>query len=120
MTQEALKLSLEALELCNGAETVDGVVIYTDKEIAAIKEALAQPEQEPVAYFCEPDENGLFGLPTPDKGCKDCFPVYRKRTWVRLAAEDRLTAKYMQDAPDGIEAVIDYLEAKLKDKNCVG
>ncbi len=50
MTQEALKLALEAMELCNGAETVDGVVIYTDKEIAAIKEALAQPEQEPVAW----------------------------------------------------------------------
>jgi predicted DNA-binding transcriptional regulator len=40
-----------------------------------------------------------------------------QRTWVGLAAEDRLTAKYMQDAPDGIEAVIDYLEAKLKEKN---
>jgi len=51
MTQEALKLALEAMELCNGAETVDGVVIYTDKEIAAIKEALAQPEQEPVAWM---------------------------------------------------------------------
>ena len=40
-----------------------------------------------------------------------------KREWVGLAAEDRLTAKYMQDAPDGIEAVIDYIEAKLKEKN---
>jgi len=40
-----------------------------------------------------------------------------KKEWVGLAAEDRLTAKYMQDAPDGIEAVIDYIEAKLKDKN---
>ena len=40
-----------------------------------------------------------------------------QRTWVGLAAEDRLTAKYMQDAPEGIEAVIDYIEAKLKEKN---
>lgn len=40
-----------------------------------------------------------------------------KLEWVGLAAEDRLTAKYMQDAPDGIEAVIDYIEAKLKEKN---
>jgi hypothetical protein len=40
-----------------------------------------------------------------------------QRTWVGLASEDRLTAKYMQDAPDGIEAVIDYIEAKLKEKN---
>ena len=84
MTQEALKLALDMLELCNGAETVDGVVLYTDKEIAAIKEALAehamketqrlgqeieqkigcvnhdcdqckaQPEQEPVAWLDGP------------------------------------------------------------------
>jgi hypothetical protein len=40
-----------------------------------------------------------------------------QRTWVGLAAEDRLCAKYMQDAPDGIEAVIEYIEAKLKELN---
>jgi len=40
-----------------------------------------------------------------------------QREWVGLAKEDRLCAKYMQDAPDGIEAVIDYIEAKLKELN---
>ena len=40
-----------------------------------------------------------------------------QRTWVGLAKEDRLCAKYMQDAPDGIEAVIDYIEAKLRELN---
>jgi hypothetical protein len=40
-----------------------------------------------------------------------------KREWVGLAKEDRLCAKYMQDAPEGIEAVIDYIESKLKEKN---
>jgi len=40
-----------------------------------------------------------------------------QRTWVGLAKEDRLCAKYMQDAPDGIEAVIDYIESKLKERN---
>ena len=43
--------------------------------------------------------------------------VAPQRTWVGLASEDRLTAKYMQDAPDGIEAVIDYIESKLKELN---
>ena len=43
--------------------------------------------------------------------------VHDCEKWVGLAAEDRLTAKYMQDAPDGIEAVIDYIEAKLKERN---
>ena len=45
------------------------------------------PAQEPVAHLCGPDENGLFGLPTEDKACKDCFPVYRQlpqRPWVGL------------------------------------
>ena len=36
----------------------------------------AQPAQEPVAWLCSPDENGLFELPTTHKACKDCFPVY--------------------------------------------
>ena len=49
----------------------------------------------------------------------DEAPTPPQRTWVGLASEDRLTAKYMQDAPDGIEAVIDYIEAKLKEKNFV-
>jgi len=40
-----------------------------------------------------------------------------QRTWVGLAKEDRLCAKYMQDAPEGIEAVIDYIESKLKELN---
>ena len=35
-----------------------------------------QPAQEPVAYLCKPDQHGLFNHPTPDKACKDCFPVY--------------------------------------------
>jgi hypothetical protein len=42
----------------------------------AINEALVQPAQEPVAYLCKPNQHGLFAPPTPDKACKDCFPVY--------------------------------------------
>jgi hypothetical protein len=41
--RKALELALEALETDWG----------TVKAITAIKEALAQPEQEPVAYLCE-------------------------------------------------------------------
>jgi hypothetical protein len=64
-------------------------------------------EQEPVA-------DDFFKM-IADKNPKPFPPP--QRTWVGLAAEDRLTAKYMQDAPDGIEAVIDYIETKLKEKN---
>ena len=71
---EALKLALDALEashfLIHGSETKGGLAFcmdgyysgcfdidsndkQTNKAITAIKEALAQPEQEPVAYLCE-------------------------------------------------------------------
>ena len=49
--KEAMKLALEALEFVNqtgDTQTFD--MCYADKAITAIKEALAQPEQEPVAY----------------------------------------------------------------------
>ena len=52
MTKEALKLALEALEVPWNAPYVDGCDLALGKKvkvITAIKEALAQPEQEPVA-----------------------------------------------------------------------
>ena len=49
--------------------------LYTQNYVYTTPPA-AQPAQEPVAWLCTPDEDGLFGLPLADKGCKDCFPVY--------------------------------------------
>ena len=64
---EALKLALEALEAnqpvnyCMNSNGERFPMMHEDpfrferntKAITAIKEALAQPEQEPVAYLCE-------------------------------------------------------------------
>lgn len=47
--KEALKLALESLEWFTAAEQGDEPPI--NKAITAIKDALAQPEQEPVAHF---------------------------------------------------------------------
>ena len=67
---EALKLALEALEWCQGGEPCG-----TAAAIAAIKEALAQPEQEPVRvgrdFSCKvcgnkPDGEGIL---EHGKGC---------------------------------------------------
>ena len=118
MTQEALKLALEALQFaynhCDSDWVQDEKI---NPAITAIKEALAQPEQEPVACKECHLKDTVYDLLGDLKVANLKLSVRAKRTWVGLAAEDRLTAKYMQDAPDGIEAVIDYIEAKLKEKN---
>ena len=45
MTKDkALKLALEALETCGGYPEKDFDVVKVDSALAAIKEALAQPE----------------------------------------------------------------------------
>ena len=51
---EALKLALEALE---GADMID---CDMRDAITAIKEALAQPEQEPVAWMNDSTPSGIF------------------------------------------------------------
>jgi len=83
------------------------------------KRAAAQDKlaQEPVAHLCGPDENGLFGLPTADKACKDCFPVYTalpQRPWVGLTDEDMKDPKtHNFDFIYGAR----WAEVKLKEKN---
>ena len=96
-----------------------------NERLGLYKEVYA--EQEPVAWRFKTGTwwnrevhwryvlslNGTEGL----LGLEPLYTTPPQRPWVGLAAEDRLTAKYMQDAPDGIEAVIDYIEAKLKELN---
>jgi len=47
MTQEELRLVLDALKFCHGGEPCG-----TTEAIAVVEKALAQPEQEPVALPC--------------------------------------------------------------------
>ena len=85
--------------------------------------ASQQPEQEPVAYLCKPDKNGLFDRPTPDKACNDCFPVFRalpQRTWVGLTDEEIEYVWRKVETSDFHDCVLLFakeLEAKLKQKN---
>ena len=59
MTQEALKLALEALEQLDGIDTeTECVTIDVGDVIDAIKEALAQPEQEPVEWGVDWGKDG--------------------------------------------------------------
>lgn len=83
------------------------------KEMARNK--LAQPAQEPVAWLCSPDENGLFELPTTHKAYKDCFPVYT--TPPQLAQERKalkLALEVLEDLP-GFRADIDNAITAIKE-----
>ena len=121
MTQEALKLALEAL----GSTWTDvGTKQYEIEEeaITAIKEALAQPEQEPVrimGFNCKcgrrmevSAEQGV--IPAPE------------RTWVGLTEDERdhLEGLHLYAVRGQVEAWIEgvddfakAIEAKLKEKN---
>jgi len=89
-------------------------------EAFVVKQYAELESQEPMALPCCGYTDASAVKWNPLNGvvqCHNCGWNYSQRTWVGLASEDRLTAKYMQDAPDGIEAVIDYIETKLKEKN---
>ena len=99
------------------AKTIDEVN-WADHE----PNGVTQPAQEPVAHLCGPDINGLFGLPTANKACKDCFPVYTtppQRPWVGLTNE--IIENIFQSAADADEEThirfARAIEQHLKSKN---
>jgi len=118
MTQEALKLALEALTYIYTETTADEDELI-DQAITAIKEALAQPEQEPVAWVCMNYKKHDIDF---DQPAIDAIPVgtmlytHPQRTWVGLTEQER------NDIEDYCEMMIgkpafDAIEAKLKEKN---
>lgn len=108
MTQEALKLALEAFEAI--PEEIEGWI--PDKctdAVIAIKKALAQPEQEPVAHW---SDCAVHSEPAYPKGECDCGGFPPQRTWVDLTDEE------LADCMDmSIQKTCRAIEAKLKQKN---
>ena len=103
---EALKLALETLECWQRNEDCNEPM---SKILEAIKEALAQPEQEPVAWMN--DMGTHIDLNVSGRG----IPLYTtppQRTWVGLSDEER--QEIALEVP--IDAVL-ITEATLKDKN---
>ena len=98
--REALKLALEALE------AHADIGIKSDKAITAIKEALAQQEQEPVALVYDPTTGSITPL---------------QRTWVGLTDEEVLDMARTFGAqpwpPNSCAVLGKMIEAKLKEKN---
>jgi hypothetical protein len=100
MTKEALKLALEALENIKNDPFKFDLKNGIDKAITAIKEALAQPEQDGKCKYCT-------------DGCPACDArkLPPQRTWVGLTDEDFYGQSELQ------VMAMKYAEAKLKEKN---
>ena len=111
---EALKLALEALE------AHADIGIKSDKAITAIKEALAQPEQEPV-YLIWNDWDTRWEIGRKqtydDTSEENRWLLYTsppKRKWVSMGQEDIQDVR--QRCGSMIEAV-QYINNWLKEKN---
>ena len=112
--KEALKLALEALQLvsiefvCNGAHHAKKdrhdwlescpIVERYQAAITAIKEALAQPEQEPAAFSClrcvTPKKCAVHGC-SPNTWPSESSP---KRPWAGLTDEPTYTEQQIANA----------------------
>lgn len=130
MTQEALKLALEALQ--DNVIGKSGRMPKTHEAINAIREALAQPEKEPVGVVGT-DLGGthlMYGSKyvgtTPDKKTAIFFkdvpigaPLYTtpQRTWVGLTDEEVDECYYWKDCQWTTDELVRHVEAKLKEKN---
>ena len=140
MTQEALKLALEVLEdfsqknfYDDGKDEIGSLVCCevlsykahdenckAIKAITAIKQALAQPEQEPVAWMWK-DMRGqeIVSLFEPRLNSVPLYTHPPQRTWVGLTDEERL--KLYRQFEDCLESdgweYEKAIEAKLKEKN---
>jgi hypothetical protein len=98
-----------------------------------LKDKLAQPEQEPVAwlYKSEPSFDGnkwhdTFEVTTSkqvalwkDKSAKPLYTTPPQRTWVGLTEEEinEVFGADIRDEPSGELRFIRAIEAKLKEKN---
>jgi hypothetical protein len=127
MTQEKLKLVLDALE--NGDVPTPKNAGKNLDAITVIKEALAQ-EQEPVAWAHYDTFNNLNSLTTArfkatlatknTGAC--CIALYitpPRRTWVGLTDEDisKISQSLGIDHDDSWTDLKQAIEAKLKEKN---
>jgi hypothetical protein len=111
--KEALRLALEALENhCGNYKLDDAGCERWNKAVAAIKEALAQPEQEPSitkeARGTLILHSGWDDLPNGTK----FYTTPQKRPWVGLTDEEIAYAYTIEK-----KFAMQYVDAKLKEKN---
>ena len=126
MTQDELKLVLDALKWCHGGEPCG-----TAEAIAVIEKALAQPKQKPVAWRWENGGKDKWlnkyiyldnGAPDYPEECEPLYTTQPQRTWQGLTAGEILDALISVDEktvrlPSMLGQFACAIEAKLKEKN---
>ena len=125
MTKDAaLKLALEALEIsvsCTDmyyVPTGKSMIPEVEGAIAAIKEALAEPEKEPVAWMAYTQEGqSAFVTDNPAQihPSQRALPLYATPQWVGLTNQE--IDQICGDVGYGYIDVARAIEAKLKEKN---
>jgi hypothetical protein len=111
---EALKLALEVLE--EGVQGTRPLGVATLEAIATIKEALAQPEQEPAACKECHLKDTVYDLLGDLKVANLKLSVRAQRTWVEVTDEEREQVINANTAT-GLWYMAKDIEAKLKEKN---
>ena len=121
MTKEALRLALGALQRFikydyNG-NPFNGKDVEGAEAIIAIKEVLAQPEQEPVAFASHGVVNWIADKQFQHEALLYSAP---QRTWVGLTDEEMMQIYIDLKSVAGFYSVEKYardIEAKLRSKN---
>ena len=108
MSRQALELALEALER--------GETELRWKAITAIKEALAQPEQEPVGKFAK-FTDGIWREVTDGSAGVPLYTTPPQRTWVGLTDEEIKEGESKGELGHGFIQGALWAEATLKEKN---
>ena len=126
---EALKLALEALEAdpLEMVADVDGHMVFLkDKAITAVKEALAQPKQEPLAWISTGPASMIHWTADKPAYGDDWVPLYTtppQREFVGLTKEEIAEFDTWHDNREeevgwcNPSEIVAYIEAKLKQKN---
>ena len=110
--KEAMKLALFALDIVKMHYTQSR---HVNEAITALKEALAQPEQEPVAWVNKERNTITWDKLYPDMDALYTHPP--QRTWVGLTDEEIWTILQFRGYNSDTIEISKAVEAKLKEKN---
>jgi hypothetical protein len=118
--RKAAEMALEVLLKYRSDDAIQHYAGIQDS-ITFLRQALSQPEQEPVAWLWKNIDGHQVLTDDPDYADGTWTPLYTappKREWVGLTDADKQEAfDETQEASGGFWEFADYLDAKLKEKN---